>query len=200
MSYMKKIIAMFLPVFFVFFIMACLHEEVEMETWNVTVRVYNNSNYDVTDIFIFAFSEPNISRLESGSEQTLSLAWEEAKDTKIGQCIEIEYKINEERFDVEHQEDAVWYKMLPIGHWEWEEGGVKYDVTLAGESNHGENDGSYISLQHFANNAKIDIFIDNESYRIEGGVFQKMKIPLLPPWLRNDYPESYFEFDRPPGQ
>jgi hypothetical protein len=197
---MKKNIAMFLPVFFVFFIMACVYEEMEMETWNVTVKVHNNSNYDVTDVWIFGFSEPYISRLESDSEQTLPLAWEEFKNTEIGQRIEIEYKINGERFDVEHQEDAVWYKTVPIGRWEWEEGGVKYDVTLAGESNPGENDGSYISLQHFTNNAKIDIFIDNESYRIKGGVFQKIKIPLLPPGLRNDYPESYFEFDRPPGQ
>jgi len=197
---MKKNIAMFLPVFFVFFIMACVYEEMEMETWNVTVKVHNNSNYDVTDVWIFGFSEPHISSLAKGGEQTLPLAWEELKNTEIGQRIEIEYKINGERFDVEHQEDAVWYKTVPIGHWEWEEGGVKYNVTLAGESNPGENDGSYISLQHFTNNAKIDIFIDNESYRIKGGVSQKIKIPLLPPWLRNDYPESYFEFDRPPGQ
>jgi triacylglycerol esterase/lipase EstA (alpha/beta hydrolase family) len=195
---MKKFIAMFLSVFFVFFIMACVHEEMEMETWNITVKVHNNSDYDVTDVWILGYSEPNISKLEKGSEQTLSLAWEEFKNTKIGQCIEIEYKINGERFDVEHQEDAVWFKTLPIGHWEWEEDGVRHELSMIGESNHGENDGSYISLQHFTNSAEIDIFIDNESYKIEGGVFERIRIPLLPPWLRDDYPESYFEFDRPP--
>ena len=195
---MKKFIAMFLSVFFVFFIMACLYEE--METWNVTVKVHNNSDYDVTDVLILGFSEQNIPMLEKGSEQIRPLVWEEFKNTKIGQCIEIEYKINGERFDVEHQEDAVWYKTLPIGHWEWEEGGVEYDVTLDGESNPEENDGSYISLQHFKNGAQIDIFIDNEGYIIEGGVFERKKITLLPPELRGDYPESYFEFDRPPTQ
>jgi hypothetical protein len=181
--------------FFIFSIIACVYD---METWNVTVRVHNNSDYDVTDIFVFGFSEPNISKLEKGNEQTLSLEWDEFQNTRIGQSIKIEYKINGKQFDVEHQEDAVWVKMLPIGHWEWEENGVKHELTMAGESNHGENDGFFTSLQHFTNGAQINIFIDNNGYSIEGGVFQKFKIPLLPPWLRDDYPESYFEFDRPP--
>jgi len=195
---MNKSIGMFMLAFFVFIITACVYNE--METWNVTVRVHNNSDYDVTDILIFCPSESSISKLEKGSEQMLFLAWEEFPNTQIGDRIVIEYKINGKKFDVEHQEDAVWFKMIPIGHWEWEENGVKHELTMVGEPNHGENDGFYTSLQRFTNNAKIDIFIGNESYKIEGGAFKKIGIPLLPPWFREDYPESHFEFDRPPGR
>ena len=195
---MKVSNIVFLSLFFLFIIIACIHEEIEMDTWNVTVKVHNNSGYDVTDILIWGFYKPNITKLENGSVETLSLEWEEFKNTKIGKRIQIEYNINGKRFYVENQEDAVWYKRLPLGHLEWVEDGVRFEVELAGEYDQGEDEGWFTSLQHFTNHAKIDIFIDNESYRIEGGVFQKISIPLLPPWLRDDYPESYFEFNRPP--
>jgi len=195
---MKKHVVMLLSLFFISIVMACVIAK--LETWNATVNVHNNSDYDVSDIWILGFSDLNIFKLEKGDVKNLFLSWEELPNTKIGQRIEIDYKINEKQFNIEHQEDAVWFKNLPIGHWEWEENGVKHTLAMSGEPNHEENEGSYTSLKHFANGAKIDIFIGNESYRIEGGVFKKIKIPLLPPWFRNDYPESYFEFDRPPGR
>ena len=202
---MKKFQIAFISAFSLSFLLSCDHFFLfsccgrrDMEMWNVTVTVNNMSDHDVRDIWVSGL-EPYISKLERGNKKTFTFEWEEFKNTTIGRRIDIQYKINGEQFDVKHQEDAVWFKRLPVGHWEWEEDGVKYILTLAGDPYHEENDGFYISLQHFSNGAKIYIFIYNKSYRIEGGEFHRIRISvLLPPCLRDYFPESYFEVYRPP--
>ncbi|MCL2008767.1 MAG: hypothetical protein FWG77_11860 [Treponema sp.] len=202
---MKNLMTVFLAILIGLTITACnffdrFHHD--MEEWNVTATVFNNSDYDITDIAIIGSYGPELFFLEKGSEKTLSFQWRDFAGITIGDRIHIQYKINGEQFSVKHQEDAVWYKSLPIGQWEWEEDGVSYRLTMGGENYEYTNEieGEYLSLHCWVNGTEIKIFIQNRSFKVEGGAFKRIHIPLLPPWFRDDYPEAYFEYDRGPGR
>ena len=195
---MKRIFTATLTIFFVFILSCDTYVEREMEMWNVTITLHNNSDYNVTDINIWSFVYPFdvISVIGKGEKYRLTLSGIFDKDPSPSQPrISIEYQINGEQFNGEHQKDAIWFP-TPYGILRWEENGVWYELTLLPcPCNvypcdiHDENYGYYVSPHILRNGAHADIFIYNDGYRIEltGGRWhdpnEDRQFPL-PPHLR----------------
>jgi len=69
-----------------------------------TVTIYNQSDYDVTDITVwFGGGQPYLELLKVGEDQTFDLEWENMPASNYT----IEYQINGKLFGVEHEEGAI---------------------------------------------------------------------------------------------
>jgi hypothetical protein len=110
-----------------------------------TVTVYNNSDYDVTDLMVIyeltTTGFPILGELKKGAKQLFDMEFMPSNGS--GQ-VYAKYTLNERRFGRENEE------------------GVLTDET-----------GTYISHQRFKDGAKAHIYIKNDGYelKIEGGVY-----------------------------
>ena len=136
---MKQLFSSIMIIFVIVILSGCCYD-----TGRAIITVHNQSDYDVTDIFITTVGGdasgniPYLSILEEKESHRFNAEWLCARIEGSFLYI-IEYHIDGKMFDVAYQEDAMW---------------VDYS----------DGTGRFVSPQTIKNGSVAEIFIRNESY------------------------------------
>jgi biopolymer transport protein ExbD len=162
---MKKTAVALMVLICAFIMVSCPYftpDEVEMA--HAAITVYNQSDFDVADLSV---GGNTLGLLKSGDEQNLNIDFP-VPDTRLS----VEYRINDNSFDVEKDEDALYYNVLEFKKIREADGITKIEIVTNDQASL-EKD-IYYSPWRIRDGAKIEVYIKNEGYKLEvidGGAY-----------------------------
>jgi hypothetical protein len=197
---MKKMVVFLLVSCCVLLSFSCVSDEMDPDY--ATVTIYNQSDFDVTELY--AYQEEDVTKKKKGEERTFTIKWAPG-----GPCpYSVQYRANGNRFDVEQMEGVLSYNRMEFIEILRGEGvGVYYTNDPVSLEKELEREGKkpvktlflitddpvaaeeedkkdvYYSPWNLTDGADIRVYIKNEGYEVTGGLYSVRTIDDIFPMV-----------------